>query len=233
MKASPEFLPVIEWWEKDGKQFVTYLLIAAVVVGGFYAWKGHRKTVRQQAVERLASAFTTEELEDAVSKYSGTPTAGSLKLRLAQSYFTAGRYDEALSTYDGIAAGQPEGFGDIAVVGRAQCLEALAKFDEAAAAFDAFAEANPKSYLALSARLGAARCFVQAGDSAKALARLAELREEKKDEPLATALIDSTEDCVKRFEKREAKSLFDAADAAAKALGETAPVSTNAVEKAE
>ena len=234
MKASPEFLPIIEWWEKDGKQFVTYLLIAAVVVGGYHAWKNHRAASRQAAVERLVSAYTTDELEEAVSRYSGTPTVGSLRLRLAKSYFDGGRYEEALDAYTACEGCAPEGFADVPVVGKAQCLEALGRFDEAAAAFDAFAEANANHYLTLTAQLGAARCLVQAGDRDKALTRIAALRETCKDDEMAIVRIDATEDCVKRFEKRETKSLFDAADAAAKALGETAPAATtNVVEKAE
>ena len=34
MKVNPEFLPIIEWWEKDGRQLVLCLAIVAAAVGG-------------------------------------------------------------------------------------------------------------------------------------------------------------------------------------------------------
>ena len=199
LKNNPELLPLVEWWEKDGRQTVVYLLVAAIAVGGWYAWKGHRASVRAAASDALVSAYTTEELEEAVTKFSGTPTAGALRLRLAKSYFDAGRYEDALAQYEGLAGQAPDGFADVPAVGRAQCLEALGKFDEAAKAFDAFAEANPKHYLTLTAQLGAVRCLVQNGDKKKALARIEALKAANKGEDLASARIEAIEQLVERF----------------------------------
>lgn len=203
-KINPEFLPIIEWWEKDGKQYVYGLLIAAVLVGGWYAWKHHRAAAATEASASVAEAFTTEELEDAVAKHSGSATAGVLRIRLAKSYFDAGRYEEALAAYEALAANAPEGFADIPVVGRAQCLEALSRFGEAREAFDAFAEANPGSYLALTAQLGAARCLAQAGDRKAALARIDALKAANKDDEVAKARIEAVEDVIKRYEAPKA-----------------------------
>ena len=200
-KINPEFLPLIEWWEKDGKQYVSGILIAAVVVGGWYAWKNHRASVAADASASVASAFTTEELETAVSKHSGSAAGGVLRIRLAKSYFDAGRYEEALATYDALVANPPDGFADIPVVGRAQCLEALSRFDEASREFDAFAEANPSNYLALSAQIGAVRCIAQAGDIKKALDRIEAMKAANKDDSVATARIEAAEDVVKRYVK--------------------------------
>ena len=33
LRTNPELLPLIEWWEKDGKETVIYLLVAAIAVG--------------------------------------------------------------------------------------------------------------------------------------------------------------------------------------------------------
>ena len=202
LKTNPELLPLIEWWEKDGKQTVIWLVVAAIAVGGWYGWKNHRIAVKNAASDALVNAYTTEEIEDAVSKFSGSATEGALKLRLAKSYFDAGRYEEALAQYEDLEGNAPDGFTDIPAVGKAQCLEALGKFDEAAKQFDAFAEANAKSYLELTAQLGAVRCFAQQGDKAKALARLDALKQANKDDDLATARIEATETLVKRFEKK-------------------------------
>ena len=42
LKTNPELLPLIEWWEKEGKQTVIWLLVAAIAVGGWYGWKNHK-----------------------------------------------------------------------------------------------------------------------------------------------------------------------------------------------
>ena len=204
LKNNPELIPLIDWWEKDGKQTVALLAVAAIAVGGWYGWKNHRESVRDAASASLTSAYTADELEEAVSRFSGQPVGGALKIRLAKSYFDAGRYEEALAQYEELAANPPDGFADIPAVGKAQCLEALGKFAEAVAAFDAFAEANPKSFLALTAQLGAARSLAQAGDKAKALERMAALKEANKGDDLAKARVEATESVIKRYEPKAA-----------------------------
>ena len=204
LKKNPELYPLIEWWEKDGKSTVIWLLVAAIAVGGYYGWKHHRAAVKAAASDALVNAYTTEEIEDAISKFSGSATAGALKLRLAKSYFDAGRYDEALAQYEALDGKAPDGFADIPAVGKAQCLEALGKFAEAQRAFDAFAEANPKNYLTLTAQLGAARCLAEAGDKKAALARIDALKAANKEDGVEKARIEATESTIKRFEKKAA-----------------------------
>ena len=236
-KINPEFLPLIEWWEKDGKEYVIGLLIAAVLVGGWYGWKHHRASVRNSASDALTSAYTVEEMEDAVSKYGKTSTGGALRLRLAKGYFDAGRYEEALAAYEAVAANALDGFADVPTVGKAQCLEALSKFDEAQKAFDTFAEANPSNYLALTAQIGAVRCIAQAGDKKKALARIGAIRAANKDNEIALARIDAAESLIKRFEKKhpavikEEKSAAENANPAeAKTATEKSPEAKPATE---
>ena len=204
LRTNPELLPLVEWWEKDGKSTVIWLLIAAVAVGGWYGWKNHKAAVKAAASNALVNAYTTEEIEDAVAKFAGSATEGALKLRLAKNYFDAGRYEEALAQYEALEGNAPEGFADIPAVGKAQCLEALGKFDEAAKAFDAFAEASPKNYLALTAQLGAARSYAQAGDKKKALARIDALKSANKNDELSKARIEATEQVIKRFGQKAA-----------------------------
>ena len=202
LKTNPELLPLVEWWEKDGKQTVIWVAVAAIAVAGWHGWKNYRASRLEAASGALVNAYTTEEMEDAVSKFSGTAAQGPLRIRLAKNYYDAGRFDEAMAVYDELAAKPVDGFEDIPVVGKAQCLEALGRFDEAQAAFDAFAEAKPDSYLALTAQLGAARCFAQSGDKTKALARIDALKAANKDNEVATARIEAAEAAIERFEKK-------------------------------
>ena len=223
LRTNPELLPLVEWWEKDGKSTVIWLLVAAIAVGGWYGWKNHKAAVKAAASDALVNAYTTEEIEDAAAKFAGSATEGALKLRLAKSYFDAGRYEEALAQYEALEGNAPEGFADIPAVGKAQCLEALGKFDEAAKAFDTFAEASPKNYLALTAQLGAARSYAQAGDKKKALARIDALKAANKDDELSKARIEATEQVIKRFGQK-------AAPAPVAKPVEVKPAATNKVE---
>ena len=217
LRTNPELYPLIEWWEKDGKSTVIWLLVAAIAVGGYYGWKNHRAAVKAAAADALVSAYTAEELEDAVSKFSGSATEGALKIRLAKSYFDAGRYDEALAQYEALDGKAPDGFADIPAVGKAQCLEAQGKFAEAQKAFEAFAEANPKSCLKLTAQLGAVRCLAQAGDKKGALARVETLKAEVKGDEISKARVEATESLVKRYEKKVEMKAAPAAKPAAPA----------------
>ena len=223
LKTNPELLPLVEWWEKDGKSTVIWLLVAAIAVGGWYGWKNHKQAVKAAASDALVNAYTTEEIEDAVAKFAGSATEGALKLRLAKNYFDGGRYEEALAQYEALVGNAPDGFADVPVVGKAQCLEALGRFDEAAKAFDAFAEANPTNYLTLTAQLGAARSFAQAGDKTKALARIEALKQANKDDALAKARVEATETAIKRLGQK-------AAPAPVAKPVEVKPAATNKVE---
>ena len=231
LKTNPELLPLIEWWEKDGKSTVIYLLVAAIAVGGWYGWKNHKAAVKDAASNALVNAYTTEEIEEAVTKFSGSETAGALKIRLAKSYYDAGRYEEALAQYEALDGNAPDGFADVPVVGKAQCLEALGKLDEAAKAFDAFAEASSKSYLTLTAQLGAARCYAQQGDAKKAQARIEALKKANKDDELAKARVEATETAIKRLGKKASPA--PVAKPAEEKKPETKPAATNEVKKVE
>jgi len=183
------------------KGMLPWLIVAALVVGGWYGWKHYSAARKVAASEAVVNAFTVEELEEAASKYASTDAGGALKLRLAKKYFDGERYQQALDIYDELAKNPPEGFADVPAVGRAQCLEAMGQYAEAQKAFEAFVQANPKSFLKLTAQLGAARSLAQAGDKKAALEQLAALKESVKDDTLAKMRVEATEDVVTRCKK--------------------------------
>lgn len=191
--------PLAEDFVKEIRATIPWLLAAALVVAGYYGVKNYMAARRAAASEALVNAYTAEELEEAVSKFGGSDAGGALKLRLAKKYFDAGRYQEALDQYAALSGDKaPDGFADVPEVGKAQCQEALGNYADALAAYEAFAEANPNSYLALTAKLGAARAIALSGDKEKALQRLAEIKESVKGDALSEARVDATEDCIKR-----------------------------------
>lgn len=191
--------PLAEDFVKEIRATIPWLLAAAVVVAGYYGVKNYMAARRAAASEALVNAYTAEELEEAVTKFGGSDAGGALKLRLAKKYYDAGRYQEAFDQYTALSGDKaPDGFADIPEVGKAQCQEALGSYAEALAAYEAFAEANPSSYLALTAKLGSARVLALSGDREKALQRLAEIKESVKGDAVSEARVDATEDCIKR-----------------------------------
>lgn len=188
---------------KEIKSTLPWLIAAALVVGGYYGVKNYRAAQKAAASEALVSAYTVEELEEAASKFSGADSCGAIKLRLAKKYYDAGRYQEAMDLYSQLTGGNaPDGYADIPVVGRAQCLEALGKYAEAVKEYDAFAAAEPGNYLELTAKLGGARALALSGDAKAALKRVEEIKAAVKDDMLATARVEATEDCIKRLPKK-------------------------------
>ena len=66
MKEIPEeLLPVIEWWEKNGKQAIVTVVVAAVVAVGYYGFKSHQESQRKAASSALVSSRTLAQLETA------------------------------------------------------------------------------------------------------------------------------------------------------------------------
>lgn len=208
VKKAPELLPVWDWWVKEGRSTVTLLLVAAVCVAGWYAfrnWKANRTVAANNA---LVNAFTADELEEAVAKFGGTATGPALKLRLAKSYLDGERWDEAEKVYAdyAAAAGADDPFVSLAMLGRAFALEGGGKIDEASEAYAKLA-ADTNLPVHATADLGVARCMALKGDKDGALKKL-----EASDDPRAKNLAEA----VKRYDpNRKAASLFDAADAAA------------------
>lgn len=226
VKAAPELLPVWDWWVKEGKSTLTMLLVVAIAVMGFYAWKNYQKRNAAAANQVLVNAISTEDLESAVKDYGSTKVGPALRLRLAKAYYDeaiddSAKYEKALEVYDELVKSSDNAaFADVAVVGRAYSLEGLEKYDEAQKAFEGFAQTSTNSYLLLTAQLGAARCKMLGGKKDEALKDLEALKAETKDE-MAKARIDSLIDVVKRHDpsrKRQAASMFDLADSAQKSL---------------
>ena len=192
--------PLADDFVRELKATVPWLLAAAVAVAGYYGVKNYRAARKAAASEVFASAYTAEELEDAVAKYGSSDAGGALKLRLAKKYFDSGRYQEAFDVYEALSGVKaPDGFADIPEVGKAQCLEALGRHADALAAYESFTETNPESYLALSARLGAARSLALSGEKEKALERIAEIKASVKGDSSAEARVDAVEDCIRRY----------------------------------
>ena len=223
IKKAPELLPLWDWWVKEGKSTLTMLVVAGAVVGAFYGIRGYLRSRDASANAALTNSYTTDDLEAAVSSYGSSKVGPALKLRLAKAYYDAERYQDAFDTYDALVAKADKipAFADMAYIGRAYSLEGLKKYQEAREAYGAFVKDASKtnSYLALSAKLGDARCQALAGDKDGAVMALDAIKATLKDDKLAETRVERLTDAIKRYEPgRSPRSLFDAADAAEKAI---------------
>ncbi len=203
MKIPEELEPVVEWWEMHGKEAVVVVVVAALVAVGIGAYNMRKRSRHDAASDALASAVnaslvaqfdasspaalqSVQDIRAAIETQPAAKTTPVMKLLLASASF-ASREEAgvkgALGIYEELMASgkTPAVYADIPKVGRAQCLEALGRFPEALAAFDEFAAENPKSLLALTAKLGAARSLAQDGRKDEAIARLEALKKEVKD----------------------------------------------------
>ena len=66
VKAAPELLPVWDWWVKEGKSTVAMLLVAALVVAGFYTGRNWLRGRDAGANQALVNAYAVDELESAL-----------------------------------------------------------------------------------------------------------------------------------------------------------------------
>ena len=110
---------------QEVKSILPWLLAAGIVVAGYHGVRKYVANRRAAASEVVASAYTTEELEDAAAKFKGSKVDGVIRLRLAKSYYDSANYESALEIYESLEGKAPDGFEDVPVVGKAQCLEAL------------------------------------------------------------------------------------------------------------
>ncbi len=232
VKKAPELLPVWDWWVKEGRSTLMMLAIAGAVVGAFYGIRGYLRSREAAANAALANSYTTEDLEAAVSSYGSSKVGAALRLRLAKAYYDAERYQDALDAYEGLVAKAAKipAFADVAEMGRAYSLEGLKKYKEAGEAYSAFAADASKtnSYLALTAKLGSARCQALVGDKDAAVKALEAIKATLKDDKMEELRVDRLIDAVKRYEPgRAPRSLFDAADAAEKAIESEKAATTN------
>ena len=208
MNTPEELIPVIEWWQKDGKKTVAMLAVAGIAVVGYYAWKNHNAALDGDAADKLSGVSIIEDLEDAVMKYASRDAAPALKIKLAAAYCERGEdsdYEKALEIYSALAASGevPLALKGAPEIGVAFCSEALGRWNEAAAAYAAvLAEDFNAKHLVFEAKLGAARCQAQIEGREKAVAALDALKKAYSDDS-SIARIDATIDVVKRWEKRE------------------------------
>jgi tetratricopeptide (TPR) repeat protein len=214
-----EMLPLYDWWKANGSQFLITLIAVAVVGGGAFTFKMVRENKISEANKELLKASSLEELETAVAQYGSLKAGNAARLRLAKAYYDASKYDEALDAYETcLRKGAPKGFEEIAQLGKAHALEGLNRLDDALAAYQAFDKASAGHFLQPQAQMGIARIYTLQGKKDEAKKLLETLKAQKTGTTALEMAIANLEGIIDRYEPRAARSLFDAADAAAKTV---------------
>ena len=227
-----ELLPVYDWWKANGGQFLITLITTTILLGGAWTFVQYREAKTASANKELLQASSLEELESVVAKYGSTQAGNAARLRLAKAYFDASNYEESLNTYNTcLSKGAPEGFAEIAKLGRAHALEALNRLDDALAAYQAFDTSAAGHFLQPQAKMGIARIYTLQGKKDEAKKLLENLKAQKTHNATWEMAVASLEGVVNRYEPRAARSLFEAADEAAKAIKQPAPLTLPAPAK--
>jgi tetratricopeptide (TPR) repeat protein len=222
-----ELLPVVEWWEKDGKQTVSIVAAVGIAVLAWYGFKNWRESRRIAAGDAVVLSEDVSALEEAVSSYGSSDAGAALKLRLAKSYYDASNYQGALDLYTELIGKAPAAFAEIPLLGKAESLEALERFADAVEAYDSFVSQYPESAFLLGAKIGAVRSLAQDGKKDEAQKRLAEIKESVKGDEAAVTRVEDAEDLVRRWRKI---SLFEKADAVSAAMKDLAAPDAPAAE---
>jgi len=219
-----ELLPLYDWWKANGSQFLITAVTVVVVLGGAVAFKQYRDNKIDGVNKALLKASSLEELETVVAQYGSLKAGNAARLRLAKAYYDASKYEEALNAYETcISKGAPQGFAEIADLGRAHALEGLNRLDDALAAYQAFEKASAGHCLQPQAQMGVARIYTLQGKKDEAKKLLETLKAQKTGDSTWEMAVANLEGVVDRYEPRAARSLFDAADAAAKTVPAPSP----------
>lgn len=189
MKMPEELLPVIEWWEKNGKKAVVIAVVAGLIGLAGWSWKSRRDARIAAASDALVEscevcmnpatvADNPETIAAKAEEHADSACAVPLKLLQASATFARGGdgdYEAALAIYEELAKDEklPLVYKDIPALGRAHCLEALKRYDEAAEAYAAVSTSSLSAYV-VDARLGQARALAASGKKAEAIALVKE-----------------------------------------------------------
>jgi predicted negative regulator of RcsB-dependent stress response len=207
-----ELIPLYDWWKKSGGQFLIQASIAVILVVAIVGGKQYYDSKIATANQELLKASTTEELETLVGNYGTWKVGNAARLRLAKSYYDSEKYEEALGVYDTcISKGSPAGFEEVAVLGRAICLEALGveRSDDAAKAYADFIEKYPTHFLVTQAKMGQARILALKGKKDEATKMLETLKAAKNKDPMAELAITQLQGVIARYAPRSAFSLTE------------------------
>lgn len=208
-----ELLPVYDWYKKNGKDTLLYVIIALIAAIACTKGCDYIKNRNVTASAALINANDVESLENINGLYARTRVAPIISLRLAKAYYEAGNYAQAEEQYNAfLSKNSRHPLAPQAKLGRASSLEAEQKFDEAK---DAYAElaADKSAAIYPEAILGQARCLAALNDKAAANDLLDRLAIDKKDTRWESQA-ETLRGVINRFSGFKSTSIYDQLSAA-------------------
>ena len=208
MNTPEELIPVIDWWQKDGKKTIAVVACAGLVALAinFFISRNKRLDVEASAYAYGNGNYSVQQLQDAVVTYAGCDVAGMIKLRLAKMYFADGEFEKALEVYTELVneKSMPKAFALAPELGVARSNEALNKWADAKVAYDSIISSDKaNSLLLFDAKLGVARCVAFGGARDEAIKTLEALKSSSAGDQGVLDLIEQNIDAIKRWQKRE------------------------------
>ena len=184
-------------WVKTHRTISSWIGGAIALAAGLFLWTQTSKTKLQDIASRdlqnARFAFESQNLPLAASgfsriieNFSGTNAADESHLLLANVRLLQGQPQQAVEVLRDYAPGAGGAYRAQAYGLLGAAYENLGRFQEAAAAYDTGAEAARFDFLKAQMLSDAARAWVAAGDSAKAIANYRRILKDFADAAIAT-----------------------------------------------
>lgn len=183
-EQTPDFLQFVAWTHAHRRQLIA-IGVAILVIGagiGFYVW--HKNSLETDANDALSNIKFPVPARPGVpappadpqpyvalaNEYAGTSAASRALLLAAESYFDAGKFDQAQAQFGRFLSDYPDSpLANEASLGIAACLEGQGKFAEAASRYDDILRRNAGSSILPQAKSALARLDVALNKPEEAL----------------------------------------------------------------
>jgi len=170
-KQDVDFLGQFEpdvFWLKHGRKILWG--VAAIAVIGILTIYQQRKAAdrEEEAAGRLAQANDPAALQAIAHDYPNKPMGAQALLRLGELHYAGGRLTEAATAYQEVVTRFPNNpLADAARLSQVAVIESQGDFAGAKTQYLQLAS-RPGSYLAVAAKVGAARCAEALGQTKEA-----------------------------------------------------------------
>lgn len=159
------------WLNTSGRPVVSGLLVAAVLLVGFYIWKGWQDSRDALVQAQLFQSVSPDDLFQVALDNANTKSAPLALALSGAEFYAQQRYEDSMDAYNTLVSTYPEHtFRPAAQMGVAVSEEALGRYTEALERYRTFIADFSSSVYYPQAIMGAARCLEALGQVAEARA---------------------------------------------------------------
>ncbi|MCF7855270.1 MAG: tetratricopeptide repeat protein [Candidatus Pacebacteria bacterium] len=155
---------MLEWFRAYWKHVLLGVLVVVAVVIAIWSSRAAKVARTEDGYAELSRAQSIEELRQVAREYGNSEPGMRAQLELGRQLFDAGRYSEAVESFETFEENYPENsLVSAARMGKGYSLEALGEFEDAMEAFAALAGDAERSAITAEAWLAGGRCAESAG----------------------------------------------------------------------